>query len=172
LAEFSWTLGTGELVAVGGRARSRLGGGDVRLFHTDDGGEIEFINGTAITSDGLETAVYLSLFGGNERDGAISATEKLQWWGNFSEPLEARQYRSETQYLLRSLAAVTANLRKIEDAAERDLSWLTTDGLAKAVAVSATMPALNKVRIAPLIEIDDARFEYAFTEAWRMRASQ
>jgi len=119
---------------------------DVFLRQTNDGGDIFAEGGLLAMSDGLETAVYLSLFGGNEQDPAASdATE--QWWGNIGEPEPARTYRSETQYLLRSLPAVPANLRRIEQAAERDLQWMLDTGVAQSIAVSARIPELNRVAV-------------------------
>src|SRR5688572_30669781 len=97
---------------------------DIRLFHDDDGGDIEYVNGQAVMSDGLETAVYLSLWGGNEQDSGGDETERLQWWGNQGELIESRKYRSETQNLLRSIPAIPVNLLRIQDAVEHDLEWM------------------------------------------------
>ena len=48
--------------------------GDVLLFQTIDDGNVEVINGIITMSGGLDTAAYLSLFGGNEEDdGRVSA---------------------------------------------------------------------------------------------------
>lgn len=120
---------------------------DVLLRQTNDGGEIAVDNGLMLLSDGLETAAYLSLFGGNEDDAGDAASERLQWWGNLDETEATRTYRSETQHLLRSLPAVPSNLRRIEQAAARDLAWMLPAGLAKSVAVSTSIPAVNRIRL-------------------------
>lgn len=142
---------------------------DVYLFHTSDGGDIELIAGQPTMSDGLESAAYLSLFSGNEQDDGSDGTKRLQWWGNFDEVIESRKYRSETQALLRSIPATTGNLRLIEHAADRDLAWFVSEGLARSVEIVATMPALNTVKLAIAIVIDDREFDFVFTEAWRAR---
>lgn len=139
---------------------------DVRLFHTDSGGEIDFINGQAVLADGLETAAYLSLFGGAEQDSGSKGDERRQWWGNLGENDPAKTYRSETQYLLRSIPAVPANLRRIEDTALRDLGWLM-DGIASAITTQAGLVAPNRVTITIEVTVNDSRFRFAFTEAWR-----
>jgi phage gp46-like protein len=101
-------------------------------------------------SEGLEPAAYLSLFGGNEQDpGDSNSTEG--WWGNCGEPVPSRTYRSETQFLLRSLPSTPSSLRRIEQAASRDLQWMLDDGVAKSISVSASIPALNRVLINVLI---------------------
>lgn len=143
---------------------------DVLLFHTPDGGEISFVGGEPVMSDGLETSTYLSLFGGNEDDGGLDATARLQWWGNFGERDAASMYRSETQYLLRSLPAIPANLRRVEDGATRDLAWMT-DEFASRIEVSASMPRLNTLALAVAIEVDTGtKYQFQFTSGWGVAA--
>jgi phage gp46-like protein len=137
---------------------------DVLLRQTDDDGDIEFVNGQAVMSNGLETAAYLSLFGGNDDDSGGDDTKHLQYWGNLSERDPAKQYRSETQYLLRSIPLVPSNLRRIQDAANRDLAWMTSTGLASAVLVAVSMPALNTVKLDVSIEVDGKLFSLSLTE--------
>lgn len=119
---------------------------DVLLRQTADGGSITVESGLFLLSDGLETAVYLSLFGGNEQDSGEGASDQ-QWWGNLSETEPARTYRSETQFLLRALPAIPVNLLRIEQAAGRDLQWMIDEGAAQSVKVSAHIPALNRVAV-------------------------
>jgi phage gp46-like protein len=139
---------------------------DVRLFHTLDGGNIEFQNGQTAMSEGLETGAYLSMFGGNERDGGLDGTKHLQWWGNLIENDPAARYRSETQHLLRSLPAIPANLKRLEDAAKRDLAWFTEE-IASSVEVTATMPKLNWVELHVEIMVSGKRLSLVFNESWR-----
>jgi len=75
---------------------------DVYLFQTNDDGEICIENGIVSLTGGLDTAAYLSLFGGNEQDDGSQNTS-LNYWGNILENDKAFQYRSQTQYLLRSI---------------------------------------------------------------------
>lgn len=134
--------------------------GDVLLFHGNDDGDIIVSAGLVTMSGGLETAAYLSLFGGNEQDDG-RADNPLQWWGNYGEPPE-RQQRSETQYLLRSLPAVPVNLRRVEDAAKRDLSWLPAE-----VSVRASMPGLNKIKLIVSINVQGEEKTIEFIENWK-----
>ncbi len=150
---------------VGGSDGDLRGEGDVRLVHTPDGGEIDIVNGRVRMDLTPATAAYLSLFGGNERDGRTDATEHLQWWGNLLEEEPARHLRSETQHLLRSLPAITANLRRVEDAAGRDLGWMS-DELGADVSVRASIPALNRIQLDIEIEIDGTTHRLRFTEDW------
>jgi len=141
---------------------------DVRIYHGPNEGEIDFVNGQAVMADGLESAAYLSLFGGNERDSGLAVDDKQQWWGNISELAPQRRYRSETQNLLRSLPATSSNLRRLEDAAGRDLAWFTEE-VADSVEVAATIPVLNRVQLNVVIVIGGKRVGMIFAEDWKSR---
>jgi phage gp46-like protein len=117
---------------------------DVLLRQTQDGGDLTLKGGLFLISDGLETSAFLCLFGGNEQDPGDSDSRE-NFWGNLTEPEPSRRYRSETQYLLRSLPAVPSNLLRIEQAASRDLAWMIDEGIVKSLAVAATIPELNRV---------------------------
>ena len=136
--------------------------GDVKLFQTNDDGEISVVNGIVEMSGGLETAAYLSLFGGNEDDAGLTDATKT-WWANLDEIDPLFQFRSETQHLLESIVATTSNLLRIEDAASKDLAWFTELGVASKVTVIASMPGLNRIKLT--VNIDQNEFE--FIENWR-----
>lgn len=143
--------------------------GDVQLFQTTDGGEITVELGVAAMDGGLGTAVYLSLVGGNENDSTREG-DPANWWGNLGETLPERQYRSQFQYLLARLPAIPANLRRLEDAAARDLAWLQRVDAASKVEVSASIPALNRVKMVIYIEAFGERAAFTYTENWAASA--
>ncbi|MCP4209815.1 MAG: hypothetical protein GY767_22630 [Shimia sp.] len=116
--------------------------GDVVLFQTDDGGEITITGGVVTMDGGLRTAAYLSLFGGNG------------WWGNTTEVEPEKRYECETEALLKSLPLTSGNLIRVEDAVARDLAWLS-----QSVAVSASIPALNRLQIDVTINGNE-KFEF------------
>ena len=140
--------------------------GDVLLFQTPDDGDILVEGGIVAMSSGLETAAYVSLFGGNEDDDG-RPDNRATWWGNLGETDPARQYRSETQNLLQAIPATSGNLRRVEDAARRDLNWMITEGAASSIAVVASIPALNRVRFDILIAAEGEEASFAFIENWK-----
>lgn len=140
--------------------------GDVSLFQTNDDGEIEVVNGVVTMSGGLETAAYLSLFGGNEDDDGRKDNPKT-WWGNLLEINPTKKYVSETQHLLQSIPAVSANLRKIEDAAKKDLNWFLTNNIASSVTVLASIPDVNRITLTVNIDAEGEESEFEFTENWK-----
>lgn len=143
--------------------------GDVKLFQTDDDGNITVESGVVEMSGGLETAAYLSLFGGNEDDDG-RADNQANWWANLDEIDPTRQYHSETQNLLQALAATTGNLRRIEDAAGRDLAWFVDSGVASAVSVSAGIPGINRIKLTIDIEAVGQESSFEFVENWKAGA--
>ena len=143
--------------------------GDVSLFQTDNDGDITVEGGIVTMGGGLETSAYLSLFGGNEDDDG-SQGNNATWWANLDEVDPAREYRSETQNLLQALAATSGNLRRIEDAANRDLDWFITNKVASSVNVVASIPGLNKIKLKIDIEAQGEESSFEFVENWKAGA--
>lgn len=143
--------------------------GDVSLFQTNDDGNITVEGGIVTMSGGLETSAYLSLFGGNEDDDG-RADNPDNWWGNIDEVDPAREYHSETQNLLQALPATSGNLRRIEDAANRDLAWFITSKVASTVNVSASIPGINKIKLTIDIEAQGEESSFEFVENWKAGA--
>lgn len=136
---------------------------DVLLRQTNDGGDVEIQAGLLALSEGLETAAYLSLFGGNEDDPGGADTSQ-QWWGNLLDTEPERAYRSETQALLAGgLPAIPANLLRVEQAAGRDLKWFVDTGNAQSVTVEATIPQAGRILIGVvIITAAGQRLEFSF----------
>jgi phage gp46-like protein len=153
MVDLEWPLTAGS--GAVGQAPSTRGPAtsDVKLFHTADDGEIECINGVVSMSDGVETAVYVSLFGGNEEDSGSAADESIEWWGNKVVSTRAEKLRSETQSLLRALPLTSGNLRAIEDAVAHDLAWMAESEIASFIGAEASIPAVNTVRIKVTLEV-------------------
>ena len=140
--------------------------GDVALFHRADGGDIEVIDGITSMSSGLETSVYLSLFGGNLDDDGRPGNART-WWGNLSEDDPANQYRSETQHLIQALPSIPINLLAIEEAAGRDLAWMIPAGAASAVAVVASLVGPKRIAIVVTITADGEDTALEFLANWQ-----
>jgi len=140
--------------------------GDVLMFQTNDGGEVTFIDGQPIMTRGFETAVYLSLFGGNREDDG-SEGNNLQWWGNFivTDPME--KYKSETQYQLLKLPITSSSLLRLEEAAKKDLQWMLDEKIASSIEVSVSSPELNLVRFDIKINAEGKEENFNFTLNWK-----
>lgn len=148
---------------------TRVQQGDVRIFQskTHDGGDINVVGGLVEMNGGLESAAYLSLFGGNEDDtGLVGAS--FTWWGNLIEDKPERQYRSKTQYLLQALPLTTHNLTRLEDAALSDLDWFLSGNIASSVEVEARLVGLNRISFLVSIRAEGLENTFEFTENWKL----
>jgi phage gp46-like protein len=108
--------------------------GDVRLSLSEDGGSITIWGGQPDMDGGLSTAVHISLF------------TDSGWWGN-GISREGEDIGSDFEASLRSPLTNQARL-DVEEAARQALRWLTDSGIAEAVEVSATIPAVNMLALA------------------------
>ena len=99
--------------------------GDIYIFQTNDDGDINVNDGITQMTCGYESAIYLSLFGGNDDDAGDESTSHLQYWGNFAETDPQKKLRSETQNIIASLPSTSSNLRLLEEANLRDLAWMS-----------------------------------------------
>ncbi len=143
--------------------------GDVILYQSLDDGEIEVIDGVVTMDGGLQTTVYISMFGGNFKDDGL-ADNAFSWWGNLLETESINKLRSETQNLLRSIPATSANLLRIEQAVIRDLAWMITVKAANEITVDVSIPALNTIKIIVTINAIGLESSFEFVENWRASA--
>lgn len=114
---------------------------DLKLYHTQDGAEINVVNGLAEMDNGLGTAFYLSLVG-------------VEYWGNAIEQDTRSHFRGRTQALLKSLPITTANLARIQSAVKLDLAWASDE----IIAVSVNIPRRNYVGVVVNTEVQS--YEY------------
>jgi phage gp46-like protein len=135
---------------------------DVLLSQKVDGGEITFVNGEPLMDDGLETAAYLSLFGGNEEDSGGDEGKPYEFWGNKIETDASKKLRSQTQFLLRSIPITSGNIVLIEDAVANDLAWMVDAKLASFVGGTVSIPALNTIKIDVKIVVQDKTYAPVF----------
>ena len=99
--------------------------GDVKLYPTEDGGQITLKNGQPYMDDGLETAAYISLFSGD-------------YWGNsISERDEKCESKLETLFTrtLTNQARLDA-----EEYALQALAWMKRQGIAAKIEAEASIP--------------------------------
>lgn len=127
--------------------------GDILHFQTNNDGDISIETGMAVMTGGFETAVYISLFGG-----------EADWWGDIGD---ASPNVSETAKLIENIPAIPANLVRINDAVRRDLQWILDKKIANRIDVDVTMPGVDRVAIFVTIAAIGGESEFDFVENWR-----
>lgn len=139
--------------------------GDALWGPCPDGGDVEFVDGEPLRSGGLAGAVYISLTGGNQADDGTPGS-KLAWWGNLLESDENRHIRGRTGTLIAGLPMSSANLLRIETAANDDLAWMLSAGVATEITVAASIEAARRLVIAVTVVSDDKSETFLFRENW------
>lgn len=120
--------------------------GDVLLRERQGEGEIFLNDGLVEDCGGLDTAIYLSLFGGNDDD--TDGRGRKSWWGNFFKNApEEEKIVSRFQAAAKGLAVNGANLKKLEGAAAADLKWLKENGLADKIDCEAFGENPHRVKL-------------------------
>jgi len=139
---------------------------DVLIQNTENGGDIELIDGNPTLTGGLKSAFYLALFGGNKEDNGSENTN-LQWWGNLNETDPTTHYRSRTQNLLQSLVPSSGNLRVLESTIERDLNFFIEIGAVTELTISASLVDVKKVQIDISVFADGEKIDIRYLENWK-----
>lgn len=145
--------------------------GDVLLISANDGGDIVVEDGLVKDCRNFDTAVYLSLFGGNKDD--LNARPKETWWGNLVPGTQRDEWmHSEFGAMVTGLPLTSGNLRKASDAASRDLDWIKSDAGADSVSSSLYAKSAERVRLTVEVIQDKQKagggsYEFQWQEALR-----
>lgn len=102
---------------------------DLKIIETGSGGDCIFTEIDLKTINGFENMPYLAMFGGNT---ASNTTEReigqqaFDFWGNtlFSKNESAKQFNSNTERVLQSVALNSAGRGEILAAVESDLFFM------------------------------------------------
>jgi phage gp46-like protein len=118
--------------------------GDLMLSDTPDGGEIVIDEGLFVSGLSFETAVYLSLFGGNKED-AGRVKNAFEWWGNTIRGTpEAEKMTSRFQAVIMGLPMTIKNIAECEEAALLDLAWLKAEGAVDEIIADGRVGGKNR----------------------------
>lgn len=132
---------------------------DARIIWDHWGGDLAIISGDVLLTDGLETAVILSLFlDARARDDdplPDGGTDRRGWWADDASPMTDGDRTVSRLWLLSREKTLPEVLRRAHDYAFEALIWLVDDGIARAVDVDATMPRPGLLALAVKIFLPD-----------------
>jgi phage gp46-like protein len=126
--------------------------GDPKMYSTGGESDLLIADGQPVMDEGLENAVFLSLF------------STTGWWGN-AVSSEDEKLGSELQTVLRRTLNNAARL-DAEQYAKDALAWLLSAGIAKSVAVSATIPAVGVLGLVVTVEQPDRTSAVRYQINW------
>jgi len=137
--------------------------GDVLIYQTADNGEITVDGGLVAMTNGFDSAVYLSMFGGNEDDNGLAGNE-LTWWGNVGIKDSEQRMASQTQNILRGLPVSSSSLAAVKNAIQNDLAWMkkyTSD-----IDVSLAIVGPKRIQIAIGFLFNNEQITLTYLQNW------
>ena len=142
--------------------------GDLLLIDTPDGGDIAIENGLIFDDPAFNTAVYLSLFGGNKEDSGKVKNCKT-WWGNTLGGIaENEKLVSRFQSIIAGLPMTTKNIVEAETAASLDLKWIIDEGIGEKITVSGNASGHNTFTLRVAVQLDgENRYKNDFSLLWK-----
>jgi phage gp46-like protein len=142
--------------------------GDLLLLDTPDGGDAVIREGLFVSDRSFDTAVYLSLFGGNKSDSGKVKNNKT-WWGNtLNGVMENEKLISRFQAIIAGLPMTAKNIEAAETAAKLDLKWIKDEGIAEKINVSGR--AISREKFDLYVDIQaggNSIYENTFSLFWR-----
>lgn len=103
---------------------------DIHLFETGSGGDFAILNNDLLMSETLYQQIYLALFGGNieasTKASYLESEERFDYWGNslIWNDSKTKQFNSETERVLGSVALNSSSRLSIIQAVNKDLDYL------------------------------------------------
>jgi len=121
--------------------------GDLLLVDTPDGGDIIITDGLITSDRAIATAVYLSLFGGNQDDNG-KTKNKRTWWGNTLRGVsENQKLVSRFQAIIFGMPMTTKNILDAEEAAKLDLNWMIAEKLCDEITADGRAVSNNRFKL-------------------------
>jgi phage gp46-like protein len=142
--------------------------GDLLLTDTPDGGDIVILDGLISSDRALDTAVYLSLFGGNKKDNG-KVRNKETWWGNTLRGVsENQKLVSRFQAIIFGLPMTTKNILDAEEAAKLDLLWMIDEKLADEIIADGRAVSNNRFYLKIQIKLrGNTIYSNTFVVPWK-----
>jgi phage gp46-like protein len=143
-------------------------GGDLLLEDTPDGGDIVINNCLFVNDPSFNTAVYLSLFGGNEDDNG-KVENKNTWWGNTLPGISKNEKLvSRFQNIIFTLPMTSKNIQSAENAARLDLQWAIDEGIGDKIIISGQAVTRNKFNLTVnILTQENNIYKNTFTLFWQ-----
>ncbi|MGL4982540.1 MAG: hypothetical protein ACRC4W_06795 [Treponemataceae bacterium] len=114
--------------------------GDLTLFIKDDSFDLLEENGLFIPDINLETAIALSLFGGNDSFD--------QFWANSIVGINIKEkHNSAFNKIVKGMPLSLQNILLAEQQAKKDLSWLISENLATEITINMAQVESKKCKL-------------------------
>lgn len=122
---------------------------DLLFLETNNGGDLVLGGKDLLQTEGLETALYLAMFGD---DGT-------GFWGNYMLP-EAQQFVSRTQLAIQTNSLTSAGRLNILEAVTADMAFLNELPDVISWTADVAITGVNKITIT--INVNGKPFQYTY----------
>lgn len=140
---------------------------DLKIYDTDDGGDIFLRGNDMVTVEGFVNMPYIAMFGGNVKENTPARREVGQqafdYWGNAFLANEAIQYNSNTERVLQEVALSSSGRILIEEAVKKDLQFMQAFA---EVTISVEVTGNDKIQINIKIQEPDNLQAKQFVYVW------
>lgn len=103
---------------------------DILLYETGSGGDFAIVNNDLLMGESLYQQIILALFGGNieasTKQFYLETEDRFDYWGNnlIWKDVKTKQFNSETERTIRSIALNSSGRLTLIQAVEQDLSYM------------------------------------------------
>lgn len=140
---------------------SKLRTGDILIFNTLSGGTIQTVNGEPEMTGGFESAVYITLFGGNGND---------LWMNEYLT--EEEKIKSEFIGFIESAPLTLFNIKRAEQLAQTDLKWFIDSGIADIIEIEIEATGNKRIDLTVDIQKDkETLFKNIYQINWGFQES-
>lgn len=142
---------------------------DIQLIQDEQGRfDIAIEDGDIKSVDGLETALYVSLFtDARATEKQVFVPEYRRGWiGNLASLVDGRQLGS-LLWLIDQRRLTQTTLNEVVDYARKSVQWLVEDGLCIRTAVSGSIVPGQGIRLNVEITSQEGVTESRYVDLWR-----
>jgi phage gp46-like protein len=142
---------------------------DIAVIQDDKGRfDIAVENGDLKAVDGLDTALYVSLFtDARATDQQILVPEYRRGWiGNVASPVEGRQLGG-LMWLVDQRRLTQTTLNEVVDYARKSLQWMLDDDVCVNVEVTGSIVPTQGIRLHITMTSNEGITESRYVELWR-----
>jgi len=143
----------------------------IALKDNNTRGDFAIVDNVIATDLTLHTPVYISIYGGNTQADTPTkrrpaGVENLDWWGNiYSVQNPENRFNSKFERALNEIPIMSGTLKKFEQAAIEDCTWLITKKIAKSVDATASIENAQRLKIEITIEKPE-KIEEKYSFIW------
>ena len=142
---------------------------DMELILENGSFDLLIENGDFKAEDGLDTALWVSLFTDARADESqvLQPESRRGWMGNLVSNVFERQLGG-LLWLAEQRRLIQETLNEVEDYVRKSLDWMLEDGLARNIEVSGEIVPLNGLAVTITITTQEGSTDSHYVPLWEV----